>query len=230
MFRQFFAVAVFVAAISISSIFAQSDTKASPTPSPTPEISTSINPRRPERLPEVLISPPALRTLPSGYTRPDSKTRFKRYVNGIVGPVALGRQVARAGISTWQNSPEEWGPHWEGFGKRMASNFGKNLIKQTTVYGLDTALKYDSHYYRSEKKDAASKIKNALLSTVTARDRNGKRVVGIPRIVGTYTSSIIAAETWYPDRYDWKDGVRNGTFSFAMSAGFNLFKEFIWKK
>lgn len=68
------------------------------------------------------------------------------------------------------------------------------------------------------------KIKNALLSTVTARDRNGKRVVGIPRIVGSYTSSIIAAETWYPERYDWKDGVRNGTFSFATSAAFNLYQ------
>jgi hypothetical protein len=164
------------------------------------------------------------------YVRPDSKTRFKRYINGVVGPSALARQVAGAGLATWRNSPEEWGGQWEGFGKRVASNFGKNLIKQTTIYGLDEALKLDSHYYRSEKKDAGSKIKNALLSPVTARNSSGKRVIGVPRLVGTYSSSIIAAETWYPDRFDYKDGLRNGTISLGMNAAFNLFKEFIWKK
>ena len=34
------------------------------------------------------------------YVRPDSKTRFKRYVNGTVGPYALARQVLGAGIAT----------------------------------------------------------------------------------------------------------------------------------
>ncbi len=71
---------------------------------------------------------------------------------------------------------------------------------------------------------------NALLSPVTARDKNGKRVVGIPRIVGTYTGSIIAAETWYPARYDYKDGLKSGTYSLGMNAVFDLIKEFVWKK
>lgn len=166
----------------------------------------------------------------SVYVPPSSKLRFKRYVNSTIGPFALARQVATAGISTWRNSPEEWGPHWEGFGKRVASGFGKSLIKQTAIYGLDTALNVDSHYYRSSKKDAGSKIKNALISPVTARNSKGKRVVGIPRLVGTYGSSIIGAEAWYPDRYDWKDGVRSGTISLGINAAFNLFKEFVLKK
>ncbi len=164
------------------------------------------------------------------YVRPDANTRLKRYVNDTVGPIALTRQVVGAGVGTWRNSPEEWGGRWEGFGKRVASGFGKNLIRQTTTYGLDEALKLDSHYYRSKKKDAGSKIKNALISPVTARNSRGKRVVGVPRLVGTYTSNIIAAETWYPNRYDWKDGVRSGTISLGINAAYNLFKEFVWKK
>lgn len=167
---------------------------------------------------------------PVDYVRPDGKTRFKRYVNSVVGPVALGRQIARAGFATWQNSPEEWGPHWDGFGRRVASGFGKNVIKQTVTYGLDETLKLDSHFYRSKKKDLGSRLTNALISPVTARNTDGKRVIGIPRLVGTYSSSIIAAETWYPARYDYKDGLKSGTMSLALSAGFNLIKEFIWKK
>lgn len=167
---------------------------------------------------------------PNSYLRPRAKVRFKRYLNDIAGPFALGRDVAVAGISTWANSPEEWGKKWDGFGRRVASNFGKNVIKQTAIYGLDEALKIDSHYYRSRKKDAGSKIRNALLSPVTARNASGKRVIGIPRIVGTYASSIIATEAWYPARYDYKEGLRSGTISLGINAAFGLIKEFVWKR
>jgi len=181
MFRSLSAV-LFIAAISCSFAFAQTEPAPSPTPGPSPD--------------RILTSPT--------YTRPSANARFKRYVNSTVGPFTLARNVAYAGLATWENSPEEWGGQWEGFGKRVASNFGKNLIKQTTIY--------------------------ALLSPVTARTRSGRRVIGIPRIVGAYSGNIIARETWYPDRYDWKDGVRNGTISFAVAGAFNLFKEFVWKK
>ena len=205
MLFKYFGAVLFVSAFSVSGVIGQT-----PTPTPTPDAAAS---------------PTA-----NGYTPPTAGTRFKRSVKRRVGPFALARQVAGAGIATWRNSPEEWGGQWEGFGKRVASNFGKNLIKQTTIYGLDSALRLDSHYYRSTKKDAGSKIKNALLSPVTARNFRGKRVIGVPRLVGTYTGSIVAAETWYPDRYSWKNGVRSGTISLGIGAAFNLFKEFVWKK
>jgi len=168
--------------------------------------------------------------VPTRYIRPDSKDRFNYYVKSMFGPMALGKTILSAGYSTWRNSPEEWGDRWEGFGKRVASSLGKSVIKHTVIYGLDETLKVDSRYYRSEKKDFGSKLKNALISPVTARNSSGKRVFGAPRVVGTYTSSIIAAETWFPSRYDYKDGLKNGTVSLGMNAAFNLVKEFIWKK
>jgi len=166
----------------------------------------------------------------SPYVRPTAKKRFISYVNGMFGPIALGKNAATAGISTWRNSPEEWGDKWEGFGRRFASNMGKSIIKGTVSYGLEEAFKLDSKYYRSPKKDVGSRVGNALLSTVTARDKRGKRVFGFPKIAGTYAASITAAEMWYPGRFDWKDGVKNGTISLGFTAAFNLVKEFIWKK
>jgi hypothetical protein len=166
----------------------------------------------------------------SPYARPAAKKRFISYVNGMFGPIAMGKNAATAGISTWRNSPEEWGDKWEGFGRRFASNIGKGIIKQTVSYSLEEAFKLDSKYYRSQKKDVGSRVSNALLSTVTARDKNGKRVFGFPKIAGIYAASITAAEMWYPSRFDWKDGVKNGTVSLGFTAAFNLVKEFIWKK
>jgi hypothetical protein len=147
----------------------------------------------------------------------------------MFGPMALGKRVVTSGYGTWRNSPEEWGDTWEGFGRRFASSTGKSIIKSTTMYGLDEAFKLDSSYYRSKNKSVGGKLKNALISPFTARTTEGKRVFGFPRIVGTYTSSIVASETWYPSRYDYKDGLRSGTVSLGMNAVFNVVKEFVWK-
>lgn len=148
----------------------------------------------------------------------------------MVGPFALARTVAGAGYSTWRNSPVEWGDRWEGFGRRVASGLGKNAIKQTTIYALDESFKLNSRFYRSQKKVFGSRLGNALLSPVTARDENGKKVFGFPRVVGTYASSVIAYETWYPRRYGFKDGLKSATILFGFNAAFNVFKEFAWKK
>lgn len=169
-------------------------------------------------------------TLPDPYVRPDAKTREKRYFDSIFGPASIGKNVALAGFNTWRNSPEEWEPTWTGFGRRVASNFGQSAIKNSIQFGLDEALKLDSHFYRSRDKSVGARIGNALISPVTARTKSGRRTVGVPRIVGTYASSVIARETWYPDRYSWKDGLKSGTYSLGFTAGFNLIKEFIWKK
>lgn len=202
-------------------------------PTPTPQIATSVSDAGGQfkDLPKPATPAGIYSAIPAAaYVRPDAATRRKRFINSTVGPFALGRMVATAGISTWRNSPEEWGTKWEGFGRRVASNFGKNAIKQTTKFGLDEALKYDSHFYRSKSKSLGARFRNAVISPVTARDRNGKRVVGIPNLAGTYTSSIVANEAWYPDRYNWKDGVRTGTISLGFNAAYNLFREFVWKK
>lgn len=223
-------IAIFVLA---TSGLAQS---ATPTPTPTPAPSPTAEPIidqvvTPLDYPEP-NRPSVLHRLAQNqsYSRPDAATRRKRFINSVVGPFALGKMVVTAGISTWSNSPAEWGTKWEGFGRRVASNFGKNAIKQTTTYGLDEAFKLDSHFYRSKSKSVGERVRNALISPVTARDRNGKRIFGFPRVVGAYASSIIAYETWYPDRYDWKHGVRSGTISLGFNAAFNLFREFVWKK
>ena len=174
-------------------------------------------------------SGPAQYKSSSTYTRPDSKTRFTRYINGVVGPVALIKEVASAGFSTWRNAPEEWGKGWEGFGRRFASGLGKSAIKGTTTYILDESFKLDSNFYRSTKKSTRGRLGDAVLSTFTARKPDGKKVFGFPRIAGTYTASVVAAETWFPKRFNYTDGLRSGTISLGFNVALNVFREFFRK-
>ena len=176
------------------------------------------------------VSPSTPVTMPSPYTRPDAGKRFKHFAKDLAGPAAWGGMLGGAAFSTAINSPEEWGGTWEGFGKRVASNFGKNVIRSSVTYGLDEALKLDSHFYKSEKRTVGARIKNALISPVTARKANGKRTIGIPKIVGTYSANLIAYELWYPARYSVGDAMVNGTITLGSNAVYNLVKEFVFRK
>jgi hypothetical protein len=213
-------------ALFFTAVFNAAAQTPKPSPSPSSEEGTSVS-TTPDRNLPVRRADPNL--LLNTYKRPDSKTRFKRYVKSVVGPVALAKNVVFAGYATWRNSPEEWGDNWEGFGRRFASGVGKSAIKGTTMYAMDEAFKLDSAFYRSKKTTVGGRLGDALVSAFTARKPDGRKVLGVPRIAGTYASSIIAAETWYPKRFDYKDGLKSGTISLGLNAVFNVFKEFVRK-
>lgn len=164
------------------------------------------------------------------YQRPDAKNRFKKYLDNAVGPTAFIGPAFSATFRQIRNRPEEWQKNSTGFARRFGDSIGRNLIKQTVIYGLDEAFKLDSNYYRSKKKDFKSRMSNAVLSTFTARNEKGKRVFGVPRIVGTYSSAIIANETWMPKRFDYKDGFRDASINLGTQVLLNIFREFIFKK
>lgn len=164
------------------------------------------------------------------YQRPNAERRFRNYANSVVGPAALIQYVSAAGLLTWRNSPKEWGSKWNGYGRRLTNSFGKSLVKNTTIYGLDEALKVDSNFYRSKDRSVAARMRNSLFSAVTARNKKGERVIGIPRITGSFVSEVTSSTLWYPQRYDHVHGLKGGVISLGISVGVNLFREFVWKK
>jgi len=164
---------------------------------------------------------------PDPYVFPTRKERFNRYVKSMFGPSALLRSAATAGINQWQDSPEEWEQGMSGYGKRFASSFGRNAIQQTVVYGLDSALGWDTGFRRSPSKEFGARLKHALLENITSRTKSGKRVISVPRIAGAYTSGVISREAWYPERYNYKDGLRSGTNTLLAGFALNLIREFV---
>lgn len=163
----------------------------------------------------------------SDYVFPTPRKRFKRYIKSTVGPSRLAFTAASAGINQWTNHPEEWGQGAKSYGRRFASGMGENAIRQTVIYGLDSAMGLDSGFQRSKREGFFPRMKDALLQSVTSRTRNGNRVISVPRLAGVYTGAIVARESWYPDRYSYKDGLRSGTKSLLTGFGINLVREFV---
>ena len=52
-------------------------------------------------------------------------------------------------------------------------------------------------------------------------------MISVPRLAGYYTSNVIARETWYPERYSYKDGLRSGTRGVLTGFALNLVREFV---
>lgn len=161
------------------------------------------------------------------YTFPSNRERFNKYVKDTVGPFRLVRTGVNAGLDQWSDKPPEWGQGMKGYGKRFASGLGQNAIQQTVTYGLDEAMDLDTGFKRSTREGFFPRLKDALLENVTSRTKSGKRVVSVPRFVGVYTGAIVATETWYPERYSYKDGLRHGTKNLLTSFGINIVREFV---
>jgi hypothetical protein len=162
------------------------------------------------------------------YVFPSSRERFKRYVSSTVGPMRLLRTGASAGVAQWRDSPEEWCQGMKGYGKRFASGMGQNAIQQTVSYGLDEAFNLDSGFVKSKREGFFPRMKDALMQNVTSRTKSGKRVISVSRFAGAYAGGITATETWYPERYGYKDGLRIGTTTLLAGFGINLMREFVF--
>jgi hypothetical protein len=162
------------------------------------------------------------------YVFPDANERFNRYVKSTIGPMRLLRTGAAAGVGQWKDDPEEWGQGMKGYGKRYASGLGQNAIQQTVTYGLDEAFGVHTGFEKSKREGFFPRVKDALLENVTSRTKSGKRVISVPRLTGVYTGAIIPTETWYPERYSYKDGLRYGTTTLLTGFGINLVREFIF--
>lgn len=166
----------------------------------------------------------------TAYVRPTKEARFRRYASDAFGVPALIGATFGAAFSQIGNNPPEWGKNIGGFGKRYASSYGTNAIRNTVSYGLSEAFKLDNRFEKSGATNLGKRLKHVFLGSYTTRTRTGRRIPDFPSVTGTYAASIIANETWYPNRFSYKDGIRDGTISLGVRFGVNLLREFVFSK
>ena len=164
------------------------------------------------------------------YVFPSGRQRLNRYVWETFGPLSLIGVGVAAGIDQGQNDPPEWKQGASGYGKRFASRMGQYAIEQTTSYGLSEAFRLDTGFEKSQRHGFSARLGDALIQNVTSRTRTGKRIISAPRLAGAYVGGLVPALTWYPSRFSYKDGLREGTYSLAAGFVINAMREFIFHK
>ena len=66
----------------------------------------------------------------------DGQERVKFLVVDNLGVAALLENVAIGAVQTAENTPKEYGPHWEGFGKRVGLVTGNYAVKSVMEVGI----------------------------------------------------------------------------------------------
>jgi hypothetical protein len=163
------------------------------------------------------------------YERPTQATKMKTYVFDAFGPYAFVGGAFFGGIDQATNTPPEWKQGFGGYSERFGSDFGIAAAGTTTRYLLADALKQDTLYYRCECSGVFSRLRHAVVSTLTGRSgRDGHRVFSFPALVAPYAGSATAVYGWYPSRYGAKDIFRMGNYTLLESVGGNIALEFIY--
>ena len=168
-------------------------------------------------------------TIAPDYVRPDQKTKLRSYAFEVIGPYPILGAAFAAGINQAENTPPEWKQGAEAYGRRFGSDFGIAAVTTTTRYVFAEAFGEDTVYYRCECTGILPRFEHAVISTVTARrGEDGHRVFSIPSVISPYAGTMTAVYTWFPDRYNAKDGFRMGNYALLGFAGGNVALEFIY--
>jgi len=168
-----------------------------------------------------------LNSAPLVYVPLTQSERARRYAKSLFSVEAIGRAAAGAGLQQWTNTPREWGQGAEGYGRRFASAFGENVVRQTITYGLSSALDEDNRYFQSERSGFGSRTMYAVESTFLARRSDGTRKVSWSRITGLVATAFIS-RAWQPPS---ERGPSHAAGSLATNVGteigFNVVREFL---
>src|SRR5438552_18330579 len=76
--------------------------------------------------------------------------RVRWVFQSTLGPMSLLGASIGAGIGTWENIPNSYGPHWDGFGKRVGINVSGSATSNIIEAGLGAAWGEDPRYTRAE--------------------------------------------------------------------------------
>jgi hypothetical protein len=151
--------------------------------------------------------------------------RVRAYGRGLFGPAALVGIGVSSALDQSRSEPPEWGDDFDGLVKRVGSNAGRNAAQETIEHALAALMDRSVVYQKCTCSRTGARIAHAFVETVTDRDREGDRMIALPRFAGAYGGSLIE-RTWRPDR-EGIDVLKIGTNTVVYSALGNLWKEFV---
>jgi hypothetical protein len=125
--------------------------------------------------------------------------RFKWFVKSTTRPSSLflsGPLSAALGTAT--DSPEEYGPHWAGFGKRYGIRLTGVSTGNAMEASLGTIWGEDPRYFPSPNRAFGARVKYVIGSTFAAPNRDGRFRPAYARFAGNVGNNFLS-NTWRAD-------------------------------
>jgi len=161
-----------------------------------------------------------------GYTAMSGKQRLEWFGRSVVGPQSLTAGLFTAALGTAANNPKEYGPHWEGFGKRYGIRLSGVSTSNAMEAGLGAFWGEDPKYYPTKGMTIKQRIGNVMKTTFTAPRPDGHYAPAYARFIAIPGSNFIA-NTWRADsEADAEHAALRTLYGFLGHMGGNAFQEF----
>lgn len=134
-------------------------------------------------------------TVPGQFDAGDRIHWFTRHSFG------LGSQftsLAVAGIATAHNTPEEYGPHWEGFGERYGLAVTHHVISSGLEAGFGSLWGEDPRYFRVPERSISGRLFHVFKMTFVTHNSQGREMPAYARFIAI-PSTAFMANAWLPD-------------------------------
>lgn len=153
--------------------------------------------------------------------------RARLYERSVFNPVTIIGPAFGAAVGQADDEPPGWGQGAEGYGRRVGSGIGRNVISKTITFGFASIDGEDPRYFRSENRSFWGRTRHAIASTFVAQTASGHQIPAFSRFAGAYGAAFIA-NTWYPaNRATARYAAERGSTSLASSIGLHLLSEFV---
>lgn len=152
-----------------------------------------------------------------------------KYLWSTYGPEGVISAMMLGGLDQWRVDPPEWGTGTTGYAKRSVSEFGASAVTNTTKYAVARMFDHDPSFTRCECSGFASRLRHVVTLPLTARRRDGRRVLS-PAIVAGLVAGQAMESTWTPGPYSLGDGARHAASGLAVKIAVNAFREFVHRR
>ena len=154
------------------------------------------------------------------------KERLNWVTRSTLGPTSLLGASFSAGLSTLTDARPSYGPHWDGFGKRVGINVAGSAVSKTMEAGLGAAWGEDPRYTRDAEGPFKNRLGHAFKMTYMATNRDGQLRPAYARFIAIPASNFLS-NSWRTDEQATVSSALSRTaFGFLGRFGGNVFNEF----
>jgi hypothetical protein len=192
-----------------------------------PQDQSTSNPQKKDDSTKINIFTGIGRVSKDGYKPLTGKERWHLYLNQtFVPPEAYFGALWSSLVDHISHDPPEWGQGMAGYGLRLASRFGTNVVQNSILAVGAATLHEEPRYISSSSKGFFHRSGHALLFTVVTYNNRVKTTPAIASVGSIYAASMITT-LWMPKRYTMLgDGVRDANLQLAFSGMSNVVEEF----
>jgi hypothetical protein len=170
---------------------------------------------------------------PLAYQPITPKGRLAWFARSTFGGTSIVGGVFSSALGTAIDTPSEYGPHWDGFGKR----YGMRLTGISTGNAMEAALGAawgeDPRYFTAIQRPFGSRVKNIVDLIFRAYGADRQRHLAYARYTATFGNNVLS-NTWRAQsEADLQHALVRTAEGFGVRALSNTFREFapqVWSK